>query len=179
MTPDWVTNHVMGQVTCYRFFLGLFMFVYICLVTWPLLETVYSSHAKGLISLSFNINFNTPMLSFSVWGRPSDWGASLYAEPKSATWEFTWTMGEPVVTTIYYVEEILRMLAELWELLEVLELIENFKWVLCQTSTCCNIDTQLGLLCSWWHINFRFSNSMNTTGTIYYVEEILRMLAEL
>ena len=76
---------------------------------------------------------------------------------------------------IYYVEEILRMLAELWELLEVLEPIENLKGVLCQTSTCCNIDTQLDLL----YIHFRFTNSMNTTGTIYYVEEILRMLAEL
>ncbi len=47
MTPDWVTNHVMGQVTCHQPFLCLFMFVYICLVTCPILETVYSSHAKG------------------------------------------------------------------------------------------------------------------------------------
>ena len=68
---------------------------------------------------------------------------------------------------IYYVEEILRMLAELWELLEVLEPIENLKGVLCQTSTCCNIDTQLDLL----YIHFRFTNSMNTTGTIVMIHD--------
>ncbi len=36
VTLDWVTDHVMGQVTCHRPFLSLsilFMFVYICLVT--------------------------------------------------------------------------------------------------------------------------------------------------
>src|SRR5258707_14274527 len=47
VTPDRVTDHVMGQVTCHRTFLSLFMFVYLCLVTCPILETVYSSHAEG------------------------------------------------------------------------------------------------------------------------------------
>ena len=47
VTPDWVIDHVTGQVTFHRPFLCLFMFVYICLVTWPFLETVYGSHAKG------------------------------------------------------------------------------------------------------------------------------------
>ena len=47
VTPDQVTNHVTGQVTCHRTFLSLFMFVYLCLVTCPILETVYSSHAEG------------------------------------------------------------------------------------------------------------------------------------
>jgi len=77
----WPFTDLFGVCLC------LFVFVYICLVTWPFLETVYSSHAKGLTSLSFNIDFNTLILSHSVWGRPSDWGASLHAEPKSATWE--------------------------------------------------------------------------------------------
>src|SRR5258708_37361149 len=45
--PDWVTNHVTGQVTFHRHFRSLFMFVFLCLVTCPFLETVYSSHAKG------------------------------------------------------------------------------------------------------------------------------------
>src|SRR5258708_37027687 len=47
VTPDWVTDHVTGQVTCHRTFLSLFVFVYLCLVTCPILETVYSSHAEG------------------------------------------------------------------------------------------------------------------------------------
>ncbi len=54
VTPDWVTDHMTGQVTCHQPFirfvyvcLCLSMFVYICLVTWPFMETVYSSHAKG------------------------------------------------------------------------------------------------------------------------------------
>ncbi len=31
VTPDWVTDHVMGQVTCHRPFLSLSMFVCVCL----------------------------------------------------------------------------------------------------------------------------------------------------
>ena len=82
------------------------MFVYVC---WCLFTYVWSLDLFGKLyivlmlreptSLSFNIDFNTPILSLSVWGRPGDWGASLYAEPKSATWGFIWTMGEPIVTT--------------------------------------------------------------------------------
>ena len=32
MTPDWVTDHVTGQVTFHRPFQSLFMFVYVCLL---------------------------------------------------------------------------------------------------------------------------------------------------
>ncbi len=42
---------------------------------------------RELTSLSLNINNDTLVLKFIIWGRPSDWGASLHAEPKSATWE--------------------------------------------------------------------------------------------
>ena len=85
------------------------MFVYVC---WCLFTYVWSLDLFGklyivlmlreLTSLSFNIDFNTPILSLSVWGRPGDWGASLYAEPKSATWGFIWTMGELIVTGAKY-----------------------------------------------------------------------------
>ncbi len=53
---------------------------------------------RELTSLSFNIDYDTPLLSFIVWGRPSDWGASLYAEPKSALGSHIWTMGELIIT---------------------------------------------------------------------------------
>ena len=58
--------------------------VEVTLVTSPKLYIVPT--LRELTSLSFNIDYDTPLLSFIVWGRPGDWG-SLHAEPKSAAWE--------------------------------------------------------------------------------------------
>ena len=84
MTPDWV---IMWQVRwpVIRLFyicLCLFMFVYMCLVTCPFLETVYSSHAEGTYFPQPEYQLQLPRRFFQMpW--PSDWGASTQAEPKS------------------------------------------------------------------------------------------------
>src|SRR5258708_13907256 len=39
MTPDWVTAHVMVQVSFHLTFLSLFGFLYFCLLTSPILKT--------------------------------------------------------------------------------------------------------------------------------------------
>ena len=57
---------------------------------------------RELTSLSFNINHDTLVLNLSVWGRPSDWGASLHAEPKSTLGSHIWTMGEPIITRLLW-----------------------------------------------------------------------------
>ena len=63
-------------------FLCLFVFVYICLVTWPFLETVYSSHTEGTYFPQLEYQLWLPRkLLMKPWS--SDWGASTQAEPKS------------------------------------------------------------------------------------------------
>src|SRR5258708_24643984 len=56
MTPDWVTNHVMGKVTCHRPFLCLFTYVWSHVLFWKLYT---APMLRELTSLSLNINFNT------------------------------------------------------------------------------------------------------------------------
>ena len=56
---------------------------------------------RELTSLSFNIDYDTLILSLIVWGRPSDWGASLHAEPKSALGSHIQTTGEPIITVFH------------------------------------------------------------------------------
>src|SRR6266436_10288681 len=53
---------------------------------------------RELTSLSFNINYDTLVLSLIVRGRPGDWGASLHTEPKSALGSHIWTMGQLIIT---------------------------------------------------------------------------------
>src|SRR6266436_7748987 len=65
MTPDRVTNHVTGQVTCHRPFLR-FVYVCLCLFTYvwslDLLGKLYIvPMLRELTSLSFNINHDTPI----------------------------------------------------------------------------------------------------------------------
>ena len=64
------------------------MFVYVCLClftyVWSLdlfWKLYIVPMLRELTSLSFNINYDTLILSLIVWGRPSDWGAQV------CTWE--------------------------------------------------------------------------------------------
>ena len=70
MTLDRVTDHVTGQVTCHRPF-SKFVYVCLCLFTyvWSLdlfWKLYIVPMLRELTSLSFNIDYDTLILSFSV-----------------------------------------------------------------------------------------------------------------
>src|SRR5258706_7692945 len=84
MTPDQVTNHVMGQVTCHRPFLCLFMFVYVCLClftyVWSLdlfWKLYIVPMLRELTSLSFNIDDDDDVSHLLPHGCMRIWQCSL------------------------------------------------------------------------------------------------------
>src|SRR5258708_35308359 len=70
MTPDQVTDHVTGQVTFHRPFPCLSVFVDVCLHMFGHLTFLGKLYIVLMLreptSLSFNIDFNTLILSLSV-----------------------------------------------------------------------------------------------------------------
>ena len=95
MTPDWVTDHMTGQVTFYPPCLCLFTYVW----SHDLFGKLYIVlMLREPTSLSFNINFNTLILSSLSEVDLVTGGPAYMLSPSLPLGSLIWTMEELIVT---------------------------------------------------------------------------------